>query len=837
MKTGLIIHGHFYQPPRENPWTESVDKEDSAYPFHDWNERIHAECYRANAYARIVDGYGRVERVVNNYTNLSFNFGPTLMNWLERHAPATYNQIIAADKESVKKRNGHGNAIAQGYNHAILPLCNERDRRTQIRWGLADFRHRFGRDAESLWLPETACNDETLGALIDEGLKYVILSPYQAERVRPLNSDEWRGVGSGEIDPSVPYKYYHRDGSGRSIAIFFYDGPIARSIAFEGALSSSQALLDRFQGAARGEGHVVNIATDGESYGHHFRTGERCLAYALEVEAESRGFWVTNYGEFLERYPPTMEVEIKTGPNGEGTAWSCCHGVGRWSRDCGCHCGACDGWNQSWRAPLRAALDLIRDSAAELFATTEKELFIDPWAARDEYIELINEQSSREEFLYKHAGRILTSKERERALTYLEMQRNALLMYTSCGWFFADISGIETVQDLKYAGRVLDLMEELELPSPRERFLEILSEARSNIPEMGNGADVFQRFVEGCRVLPHQVAAHLAISSLLEQTADKELKDSMARYIYRRINYRREEHGRLTLATGRLVMEDINTGKVHDYACAAMHFGGVDFYCALKPFTNEESFNRATDALWSKFRTSSLSSILHSIEDEFGPEEYGLEHILPEGRHRISELVLGDMIEHFATEYGALYKENRRRIEMLKEAGFELPKELRLAAEFTLGKLFEEEIRKQQHSRDPEAYRRAIEIASEVTRYGYQIDRSSSAMIFREMIANAVRSAVNTSFSEDVQAAIQLITLTRELGIDGTVDDAQEIIYQAIQEGLQLSEGMRKLALMLGISPNILIQERALPQKDFSPALIAIPQAETNLKLLVTTAG
>ncbi|MBN1960680.1 MAG: DUF3536 domain-containing protein [Deltaproteobacteria bacterium] len=390
--TDLIIHGHFYQPPRENPWTGLIDREPSAYPYHDWNERIHAECYRANAFARVLNQYGRIENLVNNYAYLSFNFGPTLLSWIARNDSETYNRIIAADRWSVKANHGHGNAIAQAYNHIILPLANKRDRLTQIRWGITDFKYRFGRQPESLWLSETACNDETLGDLIDEGLKFLILSPNQAERIRPIEAKEWQSVTEGNIDPGVAYKYFHRDGSGRSIALFFYDGPIARSIAFEGTLISSQSLVNRLAQAHGGDGRVVHIATDGESYGHHTHFGERGIAYALLDEAPKQGFNITNYGSYLERNPPTIEVEIKTGPNGEGTAWSCAHGVGRWCRDCGCQTGGREDWNQAWRAPLRQALDYLRDEITNIFEQLGYEYFIDPWVARDKYIEIMLER-------------------------------------------------------------------------------------------------------------------------------------------------------------------------------------------------------------------------------------------------------------------------------------------------------------------------------------------------------------------------------------------------------------------------------------------------------------
>ena len=507
----LIIHGHFYQPPRENPWTGVVDTEPDAAPFHDWNERVTAECYQPNSAVHLVDE-NNIERLVNNYALISFDFGPTLLSWLEREHPETYGRIIDTDVESASRYSGHGNAIAQAYSHAILPLCNERDLRTQVRWGLADFRHRFKREAEAIWLPETACNDEVMGVLIAEGLRFVILAPQQAEKSRTdipvspsspeatVTSGDWRSVVTGKIDTSIAYRYFHRDGSRRSIAVFFYDQELAGAIAFESALTSSRALLDRFERVPIGTGSLVNVATDGESYGHHHKFGDLCLAYALDVEAAHRNFSVTNYGEYLDHHPPVVEVAISSGAQGQGTSWSCLHGVSRWTEDCGCSTGGEANWNQAWRRPLRTALDLLRDEAARQFEETRGDLFIDPWIARDESIELIlNPEKSREVFLSEFSPRALTRQEQIRALLFLEMQRNTLLMYASCGWFFNDISGLEPVQVLKYACRVIDLMEQLGLKSPRERFLEILAEAKSNRLEMGNGADIYRRMVESLR--------------------------------------------------------------------------------------------------------------------------------------------------------------------------------------------------------------------------------------------------------------------------------------------------------------------------------------------------
>src|SRR5437762_2077131 len=407
----LIIHGHFYQPPRENPWTGIVDNEPGAAPFPDWNERIHSECYRPNAF---VSASANGEKtILNNYAAISFNFGPTLLSWLERNHTETYARIIEADRESAIARGGHGNAIAQAYGHAILPLCNELDLRTQIRWGIADFRFRFRREPEAMWLPETACNDRVLGALIDEGLRYVILAPHQAALVRSTDGSQtsdgpddpkWREAGEQSIDTGHAYRYVHRDLSGESIAVFFYDGPTSRAIAFEKVLRSSCELVDQLERSVNGR-EMENVATDGETYGHHFKFGDICLAHALAFEAPQRGFQITNYGDYLDQHPPQMEVEINNGPEDEGTSWSCPHGVGRWIRDCGCHTGGGPGWNQRWRTPLRQALDFLRDENVAHFEATRGILFLDPWQARDDSIALVlDRQLSREQFLYDHAG-------------------------------------------------------------------------------------------------------------------------------------------------------------------------------------------------------------------------------------------------------------------------------------------------------------------------------------------------------------------------------------------------------------------------------------------------
>ncbi len=468
----IVVHGHFYQPPRENPWSGEIDAQPGAAPFHDWNERVHAECYRPNAFSRIPTEQS--DRTVNNFERLSFNVGPTLLAWMEKADPDTYGRLIDADRVS-RRGLGHGNAIAQAFHHTILPLSPLRDVRTQVRWGLADFRYRFEREPEGMWLPETAASDDVLGVLIEEGVRFTILAPGQAH---------------GAVDTRIAHSYVHRDGSGRSLALFFYDGDIARAIAFEKAGSSAEGFIDLFESRTAEKHHLVHAATDGETYGHHQAFTDLGLAYALFVEAERRGLEVTNYGAYLDDHPPRDHVGIRAG---EGSSWSCAHGVGRWKRDCGCSTGGEPGWNQSWRGPLRAALDVVRDAADEIFERMGAALFADPWQARDQYVDVVIGRTEWDELVARQAPGPLDDIAKQIAHTLLRLQESSMSMFTSCGWFFNDIGGIETIQILRYAARTLELMESLGQPTPEKAFLEILEHAKSNDPEVGTGADVYRR--------------------------------------------------------------------------------------------------------------------------------------------------------------------------------------------------------------------------------------------------------------------------------------------------------------------------------------------------------
>jgi alpha-amylase/alpha-mannosidase (GH57 family) len=444
------------------------------------------ECYRPNAFARVPDGSEAGERVVNNFERMSFNVGPTLLNWMQAADPDTYERILEADRRSIE-RLGNGNAMAQAYHHSILPLSPPRDVRTEIRWGLRDFELRYERPAEGMWVAETAANHDVLEALIEEGVRFTVLAPGQAGSWREAEG-EWVECADSGIDTRIAYRYMHRDGSGRSIALFFYDGDISKSIAFEKAARSSTFFLDLFQARDTDDGHLVHAATDGETYGHHAPYTELGLAYALFVEAEQREIQVTNYATYLDEFPPEREVRLVPG---EGSSWSCAHGVGRWKRNCGCHTGGQEGWTQEWRGPLRDALDVVRRGADEVFDRLGTMLFNDPWGARDRYVDVVIGRQPIAEFLTSEAGGPSAGGNGKKMEALLELQHNALAMYTSCGWFFNDVAGIETVQILRYASRALDLMESLGQPTPEAQFVSLLGQAESNDPKKGTAADLY----------------------------------------------------------------------------------------------------------------------------------------------------------------------------------------------------------------------------------------------------------------------------------------------------------------------------------------------------------
>jgi len=682
----ICVHGHFYQPPRENPWLETIEVEDSARPYHDWNARVTAECYAPNGAARVLDEDGRIAEITNNYAQISFNIGPTLLAWMEHAAPETYARILAADRESRAKRDGHGNALAQAYNHMILPLATRRDKDTQVAWGIAEFWHRFDRAPEGLWLPETAVDTETLEVLASRGIAFTILAPHQAARVRPLGGDAWTDVGGGRVDTKQPYLC--RLPSGAEITLFFYDGPISRAVAFEGLLNSGKAFGGRLTGGFsedRPGPQLLHIATDGESYGHHHQFGEMALSHALKVIEESGGR-LTNYGEYLARFPPDHEVQIA-----EATSWSCAHGVERWRSNCGCRAGH-PGWTQAWRAPLREALDWLRDRLADVFEREGGKYLTDPWAAREAYVAVVLERTreAAAAFFASHGREDLDAGGRQQALQLLEMQRHAMLMYTSCGWFFDDLSGIETVQVIKYAARALQLAERFG-ERLEDEFVGRLAAAKSNARQWRDGATVYRRGVGRSVVTLPRVVAHYGISSLFEPYEDDARVYS---YTVQRRDARREASGSHALAVGLVTVASQVTGVTADAAYAVLHLGGHDVQCGVRLDATADWYERMKEALVEAFLGHGTSASIRALDDQFGRALFALPDLFVEARRKILGVLTEERLGRYEGVYQQLYEESRPLLAFMRESEVPVPPAFLMAAQYTLTRGLAHEVRR-----------------------------------------------------------------------------------------------------------------------------------------------
>jgi alpha-amylase/alpha-mannosidase (GH57 family) len=713
----VTVHGHFYQPPREHPDLETIVHQPSAAPFHDWNERIYHECYRPNAFARIFNDQGEVIEIVNNYEYLSFNMGPTLLSWLERYDPQVYQRILEADYKSQQRLQGHGNAIAQVFNHIILPLANQRDKITQVRWGKADFRARFGRDPEGMWLAETAVDYSTLAVLVDEGIQFIILAPSQAQRCRPIPTEstassaplqgdssgevknappDWLEVGGSQIDPTRPYRCFlpgselGSNNPQRYIDIFFYDGPISRDMGFSDLLMSSQLLSSRLCQVVQGQTYpqqLVSVATDGETFGHHKGGSEKALAYAFVHEFPQQGLGVTNYAHYLSLFPPSWEVELKP-----VTAWSCAHGVDRWQDDCGCG-GEGGVWHQKWRKPLRHSLDWLRDQLAEIFTQVGSQLLLDPWQARDQYIEVIlsrglsqtkegiatSDQVDR--FLTLHQHHPLSPSEQVDALRLLEMQRMTLLMYTSCGWFFEEISRPEGTQILRYAGRAISLATAVTGIELEAEFMHRLSHAPSNVALFGQGDEVYRQLVKPSQLGLEQVAAHFAMSSLF---AHYPSQHRLFCYSIHQHDYQLQQMGMLTLAIGQVQVTSELTRETAHLNFAVLHLGGWDFHCTVQVHKGRGAYSRLKQELLAALKEGSAAQVVLAMTEGLGDTTYNLSDLFPEERQRLMTLLTQETLTRLEQLYTQVYRDNYGMLLGWRRDGLEVPQELQVAAQITL---------------------------------------------------------------------------------------------------------------------------------------------------------
>jgi alpha-amylase/alpha-mannosidase (GH57 family) len=679
----ICIHGHFYQPPRENAWLEVVEQQESAAPFHDWNERINFECYATNAVARILDTDSKIVKITNNYARMSFNFGPTLLSWMENADPETYKLIQNADKESLKIYKGHGSAVAQAHSHIILPLANYNDKVTQIYWGIKDFEHRFGRFPEGMWLAETAINTESLEVLAEYGVKYTILAPRQAKAIRRMtetqNGEGWHEVFAENIDTRRPYLC--KLPSGKTIILYFYNGNISQGVAFEGLLNSGKAFAQRLLNAFdnNNEPQIVHIATDGESYGHHHKLGEMALADCLNYIDEKSYAKLTNYAEYMELHPPQYEVQIH-----ENSSWSCVHGVERWRSDCGCNTGGGYGkWHQKWRAPLRYALNWLRDQLIPIYEETASLYVKDAWAARNDYISILlkRDENNIDKFLDKHALRKLNKKERVHLFRLLEMQRNGILMFTSCGWFFDEVSGLETTQILQYACRAIHYARQVSDLDLEQEFSFRLSQAPSNLPMFGDGGGVYDKNVKPAHVDLMRVGMHYAASSLFEKYPEKL---EFFNYIATSEFFERIEAGNHILAIGRTTVRSKITHSEKQFSFAVLYLGQLNLIGNISLTLNKEEFEEMHELTTKAFRESNLAELIGLLQKYFGPEKFTIWQLFKEEKQKIINQITAKNLKNVETSFRKIYVDNYQLMSGLMSTGVKIPEAYKDAIQYIL---------------------------------------------------------------------------------------------------------------------------------------------------------
>lgn len=704
---------------------------------------------------------------MNNYASISFNFGPTLLDWLKGTAPAVYASILEADRKSQERFSGHASAISQAYNHVIMPLANRRDKVTQVAWGIADFQHRFGRKPRGMWLPETAVDAETLEVLAEQGIGFTILAPHQAKEVLVPGQD-WGPAQEEKLNGA----YRLQLPTGKTIALFFYNGPVSRAVAFDGVLRKGEDFAHKLLGAFPGGegGQLVNIASDGETYGHHHRHGDMALAYALYHIDTHQDADITNYSEYLDHHPPEVEVRIH-----EDTSWSCVHGLERWRSDCGCSTGGQRGWHQKWRGPLREALDWLRDELAPRYERMAGELLKDPWRARDEYVHVILDRREErvQQFLRDHALRPLARDDEVRVLKLLELQRHALLMYTSCGWFFNDISGIETVQVLQYAGRCLQLVRDLLSEDLENGFLERLERAPSNIPGQGNGRRIYESMVRPAMVDLPKVVAHYALNSLFSDYPETARVYS---YTVQKRGYHRLESGGDALAVGWCRVSSTITLESEDLAFAAVSLRTHDLKCGVRPLGGKESHTSLVKELRAAFRRADLPKVLDILDSEFGGSTYSMSSLFREEQRAILDRILDRSMDESAAAYRWIYRNQAPLMRLLKDNGVTLPQAFTEAAEFVINL----DLRTALEGEVPDLDR-AQDLMGEVQEWGVELEMARLNFTLEGTLDRTATQFRMKPDSDNLRSLGQLVEFCKTLPFDVDLRHAQNACFQVLR--------------------------------------------------------
>ena len=765
----VCMHGHFYQPPRENPWLEDVELQDSAYPFHDWNKKVTEECYRQNGASRILGADRKIIDITNNYTNISFNFGPTLLHWLESNEPDVYESIIEADKKSGNLFSGHGPAIAQAYNHMILPLANTRDKHTQVIWGMHDFEQRFQRKPEGMWLPETAVNTETLEVLAEHGIKFTVLAPRQAKQIRKIGARKWADVNEDSLDTTMPY--LHNLPSGKSISLFFYDGKVAHDVAYGGLLHSGENFAARLTESFEDNGNpaqLSHIATDGESFGHHHHHGDMALAYCLHHIRTNDLAKVTIYAEYLEKYPPTYEAQVI-----ENSSWSCVHGIERWKSNCGCCADQSLSGRQQWREPLRKSMDWLRDRLCDNYEKIILQYCQDPWQVRNEYIQVINDRSEEniKRFIRKVAGRELTYEDKVSFLKLMEMQRTAMLMYTSCGWFFDNISGIETVQVMQYAARAMQLHQEITRTELQSEFKSILKEAPVNLPGLGNGQAIYERYVEPARIDLNRVGAHFTLSSIFAESPDEE--QEIYCYTATMKDYKYSTAGAQILATGRARIRSNVIFEEESIDFATLHMGGHNLFTTLTSPMSDKEFHQIQQELEAAFYKGDTNEVMRQMNIHFGGATYSLWHLFKDEQRQMVYELLSDTWEEIERSFRHIYEQNYSIMLMLRNMNMNLPKALATPAEFILNQDLCEVIQAEEMNID-----RLKELTDEAARLSLQLDKATLRYEASAKITNLMemfeQSREDVQLLSTIESALKIL---RSIVPDMDLQSAQNLFF------------------------------------------------------------
>ena len=764
MKRYLCIHGHFYQPPRENAWLEKIEVQPSAFPYHDWNERITRECYYPNAFSRVLNDNGKIIDIVNNYSKMSFNFGPTLLSWMEQHAPITYQAILDSDWQSLEYFNGHGSAMAQVYNHLIMPLANKRDKETQIIWGIEDFKSRFGRMPEGMWLGEAAVDTETLDIMAQHGIKFTLLAPNQAKRFRKIGDKEWHdGIDSNR-------HYWYKLPSGRKICLYFYDGERSQNVAFKGVLQNGKSfahdLLEGYRGEYENE--FVHIATDGESYGHHHANGDMALAYCLRYIEENNLTQLTNYAQYLSLHEPEFEVEIH-----EDSSWSCAHGVERWRSNCGCHTGGGPNWNQEWRAPLRDGLDQIRDKMIGIFEKGLAKYCDDPWKMRNEYIRVILDRSKLNvrRFLKKHLKVEIDSEETTHVMRMLEMQRNAMLMYTSCGWFFNDLSGIETIQVLQYASRAIQLAESQSNERFEDEFVETLSKAYSNIHSEGSGSDIYLRHIEPFKLSLTQVGMHYAVASLF---ADEPETLTVLNYDCQSIFYERKSAGVQKLAYGTTRVDSKVTTSKKEFSFVVLYLGQHHIVGGTSKRLSTAQFAPISDALEKAFTQSNVAEVLKIIQKYFKSHTFSFFGMFKDEQMHLLENYLDKSEELAYDSMRKIYDANYNILNVMRQNKLQVP----VALKQNIHNVINYEFR-QLFAQDAFSVERMEDLVEEVEKWKTPLDvEAISALVNDKMSDMFDRFEADTSNTAIINDLLKTIALYKRVGLNPLLINLQNNVFR-----------------------------------------------------------